>query len=93
MEISKGLDWKRELAERSDKDHKHLKGVSTPSIFAIPKHLRELYLPKGERQNIVEEKMFCVSAGVCNFYESELTYAYKNSLLLPELEAWLEDNG
>ena len=86
-----GIDWKRELAERSDKDYKFLAGVSLPSVFAVPPELREKYLPLGERQNIGEDKMDCVSRAVCNWYESELNYAYDIGLL--KEKKWLEDNG
>ena len=88
-----GLNWSKELAERDGTEYQHLKGVSPISIFAIPPDLRETYLPKGERQNIGEEKMDCVSRAVCNWYESELTYAYKNGLLTKDNEKWLDDNG
>ena len=90
---NRGINWSKELAERSDKDYKHLKGVSPISIFVIPKDLREKYLSKGERQNIGEEKMDCVSRAVCNNEENELNYAYDNNLLTDENRDFLETNG
>ena len=65
--MNRGINWTKELAERSDKDFKHIRGISPISIFAIPPEKRENYLPIGERQNFGEEKMDCVSRGVCNW--------------------------
>lgn len=90
---NKGINWTKELAERDGTEYKHLKGISPVSIFAIPVDLREKYLPKGELQNIGEEKMDCVSRAVCNWCESELNYACEIGLVSKENKKWLENSG
>ena len=88
---NRGINWTKELAGQSEKDHK-FGGASLPSRFKVPVDLRFLYQPEGEIQNLGEEKMDCVSRAVCNAHESEMTYAYKN-LLKEDDKKFLEDNG
>lgn len=89
-----GLDWKRELVEQSDEDYE-LGGIgpTLTCIAEIPEKERNNYLPRGERQNIGEEKSDCSSRSVNNIIEYKLTFLLrKDKLSLNDVE-WLYNNG
>src|SRR3990167_4810918 len=88
-----GIDWEREIKERSDEEDEVYGAFSTPCIAIIPENEREQYLPVGERQNIGEEKMDCASRSPINTLETKFNYLYQNKKLRPENLKWLEDNG
>lgn len=66
---------------------------SLPSLFTIHKDERERYLPKGELQNIGEDKMDCATRSPLNKLETDFTYAIINRIFNPSTEKWLRDNG
>ena len=68
-----GLNWAKELSEQSSEDWK-LGGTGLTCMAEIPEEEREKYLPKGELQNIGEEKMDCVSRGIMNVLEMKFNY-------------------
>lgn len=83
-----------ELERQHQSSEDYLVGAkSLPPLFLIPKDVCEEYLPKGERQNIGDEKMDCTSRAPHNKLEADFSYAVKNHLFSPENEKWLRDNG
>src|SRR3990167_701755 len=90
-----GLNIEKEKQDQSPEDYL---GSSTsvldyPCIAEIPSGQRVQYLPKGELQNIGEEKFDCVSRAVANTVETKLNYLLKKNLLLPEIKTWLLKNN
>src|SRR3990167_5196160 len=90
--MNKGMNWKKELAEQSSEDWL-LGGTGLACIAEIPEEERELYLPKGERQNIGEEKMDCASRAPLNMLEAKFNWLIKNKKLSLGNEMWLRVNG
>ena len=89
--MNKGMNWKKELAEQSSEDWL-LGGTGLACIAEIPEEERELYLPKGELQNIGEEKMDCASRAPLNVLETKFNWLIKNKKLSFENEFWLKTN-
>ncbi len=87
-----GLDLKREQEEQSEQDWV-FGALSSPCITDIPETERENYLPRGEKQNVGEEKMDCASRSPINELETKFNWLLRNKKLLPENEKWLRDNG
>jgi hypothetical protein len=89
-----GLNLQKEFFDKLDTDWE-LGGISDlkPCVAEIPEPVRNLYLPKGELQNIGEEKMDCASRSVTNILEAKLTYLYRNNLLPKEHNDFLMSNG
>jgi len=88
----KGLDWDREIEEQSNKDWNFLAASSPEGLVKIPNGQRDLYLPRGEKQNIGEEKMDCASRAPNNILETDFNWLIKKNLIsLPNLE-WLKNN-
>ena len=88
--MNKGINWEKELREQSDEDW-IFGSQSVACIAEIPEVAREQYLPKGERQNIGEEKMDCASRAPLNILEAKFNWLYRNGKLINK--QWLEDNG
>lgn len=53
----------------------------------------KIYLPKGERQNIGEDKMDCTSRGLINISEANFNYRVEKEVFSREGIQWLYDNG
>lgn len=86
-----GIDLKREEEELTHDEW--VFGATSPDcIYAVPLNDREKFLPKGELQNIGDEKMDCVSRGYHNILETKFTYAIHTDKMKPENVQWLKDN-
>lgn len=90
--MNTGLDLEKEK-QNVDGTEWQFGSLSPTCLFAVPPEERETYLPKGELQNIGEEKSGCVSRAYVNALEMKFTYAYHKGLIKPENKKWLEDNG
>lgn len=87
-----GYNPELELQDQSAEDY--LVGAdSLPALFLIPKEESEQYLPKGELQNIGEEKFDCATRSPINKLETDFTYGVQKHLFTPTNEKWLRDNG
>ena len=90
-----GLNWELEVKQQSDKDW--VFGATSPVCIAenIPPLEREFCLPKGERQNIGDEKSDCATRGPLNLLETKLNWLYRYKKLKPDnikfLEQYLKD--
>lgn len=87
-----GVNIELEKAQQDGTEFK-FGALSTPCLASFPAHLRAQYLPKGELQNIGEEKMGCVSRGYINILETKFNWLLKNKKLKPVNEKWLRENG
>lgn len=85
-----GFNIELEEASQSEEDWV---GGTLPDLAPIPLEERIKYLPKGERQNIGEEKMDCASRGPLNVIETKFNYLIKNKKLSFENHMWLKGNG
>ena len=85
-----GLNLKLELEQQSSEDWL-FKGITSQQCFAqIPADLRHIYLPKGELQNVGDDKMDCATRAILNILEAKLNYLYKTGKTIHR--AWLKDN-
>ena len=91
MNQNRGLNLAKELQDQSPEDWEYF-GGSLPDLAYIPELEREFYLPKGELQNIGEEKMDCASRAPLNVLEAKLNWLLKNKKLSLENEIWLKAN-
>lgn len=89
----KGLDWKREEKEQSEKDWEILGGIAPIGRFDVPKFERVASLPIGELQYGADDFTDCASRSPINILETQFNYAYKNNLLSQDEKQWLERNG
>lgn len=89
---NRGIDWGRELQEQSTEDWV-FGAASQPCIAEIPEGARELYLPRGERQNIGEDKMDCVTRAFLNTIETKLNWLVRMNRMTPENQKWSRENG
>ena len=72
------IKLEQEHSEKTD----YIFGAASPTCIAlIPEEERMNYMPKGELQNIGEEKMDCASRAPVNKIEAKLTYLYQNNKL------------
>ena len=90
--INYGINWDLELASRTEKDWEHMVGVSASSTVSIPMDEREQHLPKGERQNIGQEKMDCASRAPNNWEEATIDYLLEKDKLPLSVSKFLETN-
>lgn len=67
--------------------------TSVPDMAEIPEQEREKYLPRGERQNLGEDKMDCTTRAVLNILETKFNYLVKNKKLSLTNEVWLKEKG
>lgn len=92
--MSRGLDLAKERAQQDGTEWR-FGAMSAPGLIAIPLEDRPAYLPKGERQNIGEEKNDCATRAPINSLEEQLNYGFRNKLFKPAnlkfLEQYLED--
>ena len=89
---NKGFLLSQEYADRKTTDF--LLGASGLTCIAeIPNDDRIKYIPKGERQNIGEEKMDCVARAFNNSLETKFLYLLKNNLLPDTHVKFLKENG
>ena len=86
-----GINWEKEKSEQSEEDWK-FGASSQPCIAEIPEYLRQDYLPKGECQNIGEEKMDCASRYGLNILESKFNWLLREGKISKENFKWLQDN-
>lgn len=86
-----GLNWEKELAERSETDWK-FGAASLPSLVSIPLAEREKWLPQGEVQVGKEDFQDCATRSPLNKLAADFTYAYQNKLFKKETLVWLENN-
>lgn len=91
--MNRGIDLVREQLELRGDEELYLGAASPVCLYSIPLEERTNHLPKGERQDIGDDKQGCVSRGYCNIAETKFTYAYRNNLIKPENKLWLEENG
>ena len=90
----KNYGYNPELEKQHQSETDYLVGAnSLPALFEVPRVLVDIYLPRGERQNIGDEKMDCASRSPINKLETDFTYAIQNNLFSKENEQWLRDNG
>ena len=88
----RGLDLEREAAEQLGNEWQF--GAASPlCVFSVPIDKRPEYLPRGEAQNIGEEKQGCVTRAYLNILETKFTYALRNNIIKPENAKWLRDHG
>ena len=87
-----GFNLELEKRSQSLEDWKFGAG-ELPDIAEIPEGEREKYLPKGERQNIGEEKKDCASRSVLNLLETKFNYCIKNHKFSLANEIWLKEKG
>lgn len=94
MKEIKNYGYSPELEKQHQSPDDFLVGASSlPAMFLIPKNESEKYLPKGEKQNIGEEKSDCASRSPHNKLEADFTYGVQNHLFSKENEKWLYENG
>ena len=93
MEKQYGLDLVKELLDRRPEDWEYLGGVSQKCIAQIPLEERESCLPKGERQDIGEEKMDCASRAPANLLETKFNWLHNQNLLPKKAVSFLAKNG
>lgn len=88
-----GLNWDLELSQRTEKDW--VFGATSPVCMAekIPQEERELYLPKGEVQQGVEDTMDCATRGPINMYETKFNYLYRTGKLDEGSIKFLHNSG
>lgn len=89
---NKGLNLQKER-EAQDGTEYVFGALSLPCITDIPESEREQYLPKGERQNIGEEKFDCASRSPINELETKFNWLLRSKKLLPENEKWFREQG
>lgn len=87
-----GINLEKEKLEQDGTEY-IFGAYSSPCITDIKEEEREQYLPKGERQDIGEEKMDCATRAPINKLELKFNWLLKNKKLLPENEQWLRENG
>ena len=87
-----GLNLAKEYQDQSPEDWEYFAG-SLSDLASIPEEDREQYLPKGELQNIGEEKMDCASRAPLNVLETKFNWLLRNKKLSLENEVWLKANG
>ncbi len=87
----RGLNLEKELREQDGTERK-FGALSQPGLVSIPLLEREKYLPKGEDQNIGEEKFWCATASPLNALAALFTYHYQHDMQ-PDNKKWLKDNG
>lgn len=87
-----GLDLDRERAESSEQDWR-FGALSQPGLANIPLHLRDKYLPQGERQFGREDFMDCATRSPHNQLEAQFTWLYEQNLISKENREWLELKG
>ena len=87
-----GLNLELEKAHQKETDWL-LGAAPVKCIALIPHGERDVYLPKGERQNIGEEKMDCASRAPLNILETKFYWLLKNNLLPLEHNHWLINNA
>lgn len=87
-----GFSPELEKAHRTEEDYV-FGAFSQPCIADIPEGEREKYLPKGELQNIGEEKMDCASRGPINILETKFNFLVQNKKLSEDNYTWLIKNG
>ncbi len=92
LQKNHGLNLELEKLHASPEDW-HFGAMSGACITDIPEGERERYLPRGERQDIGEEKMDCATRSPLNELELKFNWLLKNKKLLPENEQWFRDNG
>lgn len=90
--INRGINLALERKHQSEKDWV-FGYMSKPCIADIPLDERDRYLPKGERQNIGDEKMDCATRGPINICETKFNYLYTNNKISKENKDWLFKNG
>lgn len=92
-QINHGLNWELEKQQQSENDW--VFGTVSPVCLAenIPATERDRYLPKGELQNIGEEKMDCSTRAAINILETKFNWLLKNGKLSDENIKWLYENG
>ena len=67
--------------EKSSQSEEDWVGGTLPDLASIPVAERFDYLPKGERQNIGDEKMDCASRGPLNVLETKFNWLIWNKKL------------
>ena len=94
MNEVKQYGFNLELEKAHSKPEDYVFGAfSLPDMAQIPEEEREKYLPKGELQNIGEEKMDCASRAPLNILEAKFNYLIRNGKLSAENVEWLYNNG
>ena len=88
-----GLNWELEVQQQSPEDW--VFGAVSPVCIAenIPPLEREFSLPKGECQNIGDEKMDCSTRGALNLLETKLNWLIRYKKISADNIKFLKDNG
>jgi hypothetical protein len=88
-----GLNWELEKQQQSVEDW--VFGAKPLICIAenIPPLEREECLPKGECQNIGDEKMDCATRGPLNLLETKFNWLIKNKKISAENIKFFQDNG
>ncbi len=77
MPTNHGLNWKLEIEQQSEKDW--IFWATSPIFIAeIPPAERESCLPKGEVQDMGDEKMDCATRGPINLLECKFNWLIKD---------------
>jgi len=84
-----GFNLEKEIADRSDEDH-IFGSDAIPSLAEGIDYKK--YLPKGELQNIGEEKMDCASRSPLNILETKFNYLIIEKIISKENISWLREN-
>ena len=87
-----GLNLSKEREEQSEQDWV-FGATGLKCLAEIPEEEREGFLPKGELQNIGEEKMDCASRAPLNILETKFNWLIKNKKLSFANEVWLKEKG
>ena len=89
--MNKGLNLELEK-QHCDGTEWKFGAFSVPCITEIPLDERYKYLPKGEMQNLGEEKSSCVTRGYLNILETKFNWLLLNDRLSTENHNWLIEN-
>lgn len=87
----RSFDEARERQEQKGDEWKL--GAAQVSLFTVPLSQRKAYQPIGEVQRGAEDTMDCASRDKVNDCETQLNYAYRNNLLIPDTKRFLDENG
>lgn len=90
--MNKGLNLELEKQQQDGTEYQ-FGSFSDPCITDLANIDRIPYLPKGELQNIGEEKQDCVSRGYNNILETKFNWLIKNNKLIPSNLEWLTNKG
>lgn len=86
-----GFNYSLEKKHQKPEDYR-LGGAGVDCIAQILTGERKQYLPKGEIQDIGEEKFDCVSRGFNNNFETKFNWLLKKGLLNEHLK-WFQEKG